>query len=325
MRGAARVALKLYRFEVGAATLAALVVGVSALVVAYRLGATNVPPGCFEALIGVAVSRTDECSATVQAFTTIDREEAGKVLAAMAVLPFALGLLGGVPIVGRELEARTAQIAWSLSGSRWRWLIRQVVPVLILLGVAVSFATLAAGVMQATREPLYRASFNPGLPDLGLHGPLVVARAFGGFGVGLLLGALLGRTLPAMIVGAVVSLGLIVGAGFANDAWLDLQETVVIGDECCAQGVDWQGEVVGMAWLTTGGARLTEAEARARVPAGVPDSDEWLVRQGYKPVLLGVSEEVATGWALYEGLGFSLVGAASLAGAIVVVNRRRPA
>lgn len=45
----------------------------------------------------------------------------------------------GVPIVARELEARTAQTAWSLSGSRLRWLLRQMAPILILLGVTVSF------------------------------------------------------------------------------------------------------------------------------------------------------------------------------------------
>jgi hypothetical protein len=38
-----------------------------------------------------------------------------------------------------------------------------------------------------------------------------------------------------------------------------------------------------------------------------------------------VTEEMALGWVPFDGLTFGVVGVASLAGTVVVVNRRRPA
>lgn len=40
---------------------------------------------------------------------------------------------------------------------------------------------------------------------------------------------------------------------------------------------------------------------------------------------MGVSDEMALGWAPYDGAIFGIVGVLSLAGAVVLVNRRRPA
>jgi hypothetical protein len=51
---------------------------------------------------------------------------------------------------------------------------------------------------------------------------------------------------------------------------------------------------------------------------------EWLANHGYALLVLGVTDELALGWAPYDALLFGLVGMASLAGTIVLVNRRRP-
>jgi hypothetical protein len=56
--------------------------------------------------------------------------------------PFALGLVLGVPVVAREIEGRTAAIAWTLSRSRPRWLIQRVLP----LGVFVIVLAVAVGI-----------------------------------------------------------------------------------------------------------------------------------------------------------------------------------
>jgi hypothetical protein len=114
-----------------------------------------------------------------------------------------VGLLGG--IVARELEARTAQTAWSLSGSRLRWLIGQVAPILVVLGVTVTFAALAAGLLEANRQAWGEFTFH----YLEEYGPLIVFRAFCAFGIGLPIGGLLGRTLPAFVLGAALSLALV--------------------------------------------------------------------------------------------------------------------
>lgn len=320
MLTSARLTLKQHRFEVGGAVLGAFLLGVLALVVDARLRAINVPAGCFDVWLSAGPEGAGDCTAPVKAFAAINEEEAGKILAAMAVLPFALGLLAGVPIVGRELESRTAQTAWSLTASRLRWLLRQLAPILTLLGVAITFAALAANVLETTREPWNHSGFS----DIELHGPPVVGRALGALGVGLLLGALLGRTLPAFIVGALLSILLVMGAGIARSAWLDTQKTVIPVDSSTGQPADPYALTFGQGWLTPEGAQIEDEESFARVPSGESDPNAWLRDQGYKQFIVGVREEVAMGWAPYEALGFGLVGMASFVAGIVVVNRRRP-
>jgi hypothetical protein len=42
-------------------------------------------------------------------------------------------------------------------------------------------------------------------------------------------------------------------------------------------------------------------------------------------VSLGVTDDMALGWAPYDGVTFGVVGMAGIAGTIMLVNRRRPA
>ena len=174
MLTSARLVLKHHRFEVGAAAILGLLAAVAALVISYRLNAIGVPAGCFEQwLTGGGAEGAGNCAGLVQAFAQINEDEAGKLLAFMAVLPFIVGLLAGVSIVGRELEARTAQLAWALTASRHRWLARQVGPILLIVIVVVALAAAAASVLEATREPWYHSTFG----DLSLHGWPVIGRA----------------------------------------------------------------------------------------------------------------------------------------------------
>lgn len=237
----------------------------------------------------------------------------------MAVLPFVVGLLAGVPIVGRELESRTVQTAWSLSGSRLRWLLRQMAPIVVVIGVTVTFAAIAASVLEATREPWY----NSGFSDVSLHGPPVVARAFGALGLGLLFGASLGRALPAFIVAALVSLILVYNVGTVSYAWLESHAASIAGVSSQESGT-WDGWTMGSLWLAPDGSQISDNDAFALVPSGESDGYAWLRSQGYKDVVVGVSQEVAMGWARYDVLIFGLVGIASIAAGIAVVDRRRP-
>lgn len=90
----------------------------------------------------------------------------------------------------------------------------------------------------------------------------------------------------------------------------------------------------GWGWRSPDGIQLSFAEGLARVPREIfehddplqyPDSSAWLDSHGYASLALGVTDEIARGWARYDALAFSLVGIASIGAAIVVVNRRRPA
>ena len=151
--------------------------------------------------------------------------------------------------MARELEAGTAQTAWSLNGSRVRWLARQIAPIAIVLGTAM---TLAALVAIPVGDIWVHWGYGGAASLIGLHGPLAVVRAFGAFGVGLAVGALLGRTLPAFLFGAVLSFAVLFAAGslsrcLATVSAPDRHRRVFAGDRRIQRHSGVSGHRVGLA------------------------------------------------------------------------------
>jgi hypothetical protein len=254
----------------------------------------------------------------------------------MGALPFLLGLLGGVPIVARELEARTAPTAWSLNGSRVRWLARQVWPIGLLLGSAMALAALAA---MPVAEDFVAWGHGGESSLIGLHGPLAIVRAFGAFGIGLAVGALLGRTLPAFIFGVALALAVTFALGEARATWLASMEPQPIVTYSAETG-EYNGIPGAVAtdwgWWTPDGVLISKEDARqlatdAGVPPAAPDDVQdtpaaiWLEEHGYTGVSLGVTDDMALGWAPYDGVTFAVTGLAGIGATVVLVNRRRPA
>ena len=329
----ARITLKQHRFEVGVGALAAIALSVWALSIGIRTGMITVPPGCFDMWLSAGPDGAGECAASVRAWGLILAEEGTMVIEAMAYVPFAIGLVAGVPIVARELESRTAQTAWSLNGSRIRWLLRQLAPVLLLLGASVTVLALTTAALEADRV-LW--AYSP-VEDLGQYGPLIATRAFGAFGLGLLVGALMGRTLPAFVLGAVLTITLSFGMGLAREAWLDRVDPEVVGKSSAGSGDLLPGAVItGVAWRTPDGEQISIVEASAlahAAGAAQPASEDvqdgpaiaWLEQHGYVEVAIGVTRDMALAWGLYDALGYGLVGSASIAGTILIVRQKRPA
>lgn len=241
-------------------------------------------------------------------------EPTSYILGAMKVLPFGLGLVGGIPVVSRELEMRTAQVAWSLNASRLRWLGRQTLPILLLLGVAMAFAAIAAAAVAADRESVAEQAFL----NIGSHGFPAVARAVGAFGLGLFVGAFFGRALPALIVGAGMLLLFFSIAASARDAWIIGQGPIVPVTDPAA--------IVQTGWAMTDpdGTRLSVDQAMTLVPATEEDPGAWLEANGYEWLALGISRDTALVWAWYDSALFLVIGAAAFGGTAVLVNRRRP-
>jgi hypothetical protein len=317
----ARVTLKQHRFEFGAAVTAAFLVGVWALWVNSKLAALDIPGKCFPIWQGSVAEMTPACSQAVQAFQQINGGTDYLVFLALGVLPFAVGLVGGVPIVGRELEARTAQTAWALAASRRRWIGRQLWPVVTVLGLAIAFAATAGSLLEGTRS----AYFPTILGDIGLHGPSLVARAMAAFGLGLAAGAGIGRTLPAFIVGAAVAIGLLVVQSTAKEAWVAAQprvllEGVQVGNPLFA-GM-WASE----AWRAPDGRLLSDQDAFALVPAeGMADDPyEWLAGQGYERLAFGLTAETLREWEPMEIAGTVFVGLVLVLASVAVVDAKRP-
>jgi hypothetical protein len=324
---AAWVTLKLHRIELLVAVTVALVTALWAGWVEVRATGVSIPAGCLDAWMTAVQNNTNDAGAStgpIRAWGTILAEAGDNFRQTTEFLPFVIGALVGVPIVAGEIEGRTTGMAWSLNPSRTRWLTRQVVPVALVTGLAVLLAAVAAEVIEHDHE-----AWSGGYLDVvhvGHYGLGLVARAFGVFGIGLGIGALLGRQLPAFLLSVALGLGFLTGLTGVRDAWFASHETHVLGAEY-GVATDW-------AWRTPGGVVLSKESASALVPPDLVAQDEgqvqpvhaatWLEEHGYTEVSVGISMDVAMDWAPYEAMAFAMLGVGSIGVAIWLVNRRRP-
>ena len=336
------VTLKQHRFEFAFAFIAVLAAAIIGLSIVLRIDALHVPAACLDSALRSedGSSLVPDCLASVRAGYSILGEtfldgEGTVPLSIMGVLPFLVGVLGGVPIVARELENRTAQTAWSLFGSRSRWLVQQTVPIALVLGIGLAVAAFIASLVAA--DVVAWGSRWSWL--IGLHGPLLLIRAFAAFGVGLMVGALLGRTLPAFLFASVIAILLSLAAGNLREAWSRTlpstplagvspdtgeYEQIPPGSVQTGWGVQTpEGDVVSM-------AAARQVASAAGVPSVRPDDEQdqpalqWFESKGYVLLPVGITDEAALGWTPYDALLFGVLGVLSTTAAVVVTNRRRP-
>jgi hypothetical protein len=135
----------------------------------------------------------------------------------IGVAMYAVPLVLGVPIVTREVEQRTAMLAWPLAGSRVKWLAWRVVPVLVI-GLAL------IGGMAFAAEQLAQAYFpnsDIGFQSHGARGFSLVTRSTLILAVAVLLGAVIGRLLPTLLIGIALAYGLSTGLDALLRSWVE--------------------------------------------------------------------------------------------------------
>lgn len=313
MSAASLVTLKLNRIEVGVAVVALLGLTGWATVAVVNAAAVHVPAACFALLASSAPENWGVCRDPLYAWADAHANAGDYFRESVEFIPFAVAALVGVPIAARELEARTAPLTWSLNPSRTRWLVRQLVPIGLLVGVAAAMLALAAAALEHDWDV-----WGGGQPDvvhIGHYGPGLVARMFGGFGLAVAAGALLGRQLPAFLLAFGLALGSVNALTGVRDAWFASHEQHVL---------DVPGVATSWAWRTPAGAVLANSEAVALAPPGT-DPQTWLSDHAYNQVAVGISIETAMGWVPYEAAAYVGLGVVSIGGAVFFVNRRRPA
>jgi hypothetical protein len=114
---------------------------------------------------------------------------------ALGALPALLGVFGAAPLLGQEAEVGTLRLAWTQTVTRQRW-------TWITLGLTLGAAGAAAGVL-AIAGSWWDIRWAPWDGDglwgsFDMVGPALVAYTAFAVAAGLALGALIGRTLPAM-------------------------------------------------------------------------------------------------------------------------------
>jgi hypothetical protein len=322
---AAWVTLKLHRIELIVAATLALVTAAWAVLVEVRMAGVTPPAACMDILITRGYEALGDCTGPVRAWGTILVEAGDNFRITTEFLPFVVGALVGVPIVAGEIESRTTGMAWSLNPSRTRWLLRQVVPVALVAGLTLLATGVAAEVIEHDNEA-WSGGYRDVI-DIGHYGLGLVARGFGVFGIGLGIGALVGRQLPAFLLSVALGLGFLTGLAGVRDAWFASHEAHVLGAE--------YGVPTGWVWKAPDGAVLTDDAAMAVVPPELVAQDAgqvqpvhaatWLEEHGYTQLSVGISIDVAMGWAPHEAIAYLLLGVGSIGIAVWLVNRRRPA
>lgn len=208
------LSFRLHRWEVLASAAGVAILSAAMLWFAWQLrtlAATN--PGCVD-----PAAYAPGCTQLGQRFYELSsKAEWLSYLSWLA--PFAMGLVLGVPLVSREIEHRTAAIAWTMSRSRTRWLAGRATflvlgLVLLLIVVAVVGETLASATMPAQHLDRDFAWY-------GRRGALIVVRGLASLGIGVLIGAWLGRVLPALLVAVFASVLVFSAISLGMDRWIE--------------------------------------------------------------------------------------------------------
>jgi hypothetical protein len=312
-----RLAVRMQRLEVLLLAGVSVLVVTACLVIAWQTRAVRAEqlacyrnaPQVEEGSVGSPCTAQD---ATLQAL----EQAAAFAKVGVIAAPIMLGLFLGVPLVAREVEGRTAPLAWSLSRSRARWFLLRAGPVVVLVTV-VALALGIAGDVLTHAAPWVEGS-DPGFEDWFSRGPQVAARALAILGVGALAGALVGRQLPAVLMGGAATLALFAGATLVVDGWMrDAAEPVPISP---TENVS--GKIYGSAFRDDAtGELLSDEEAYERYGDQL---NEFGMAEGLTMMYDMVPSQRFGEFALRESGLFAVAALITTAGALRVVVTRRP-
>jgi hypothetical protein len=219
---AARFALawRLHRAEIVAVALAAL--GLSAVLLSMVPELDRIVAACRAATEVVA-----PCGGLREFGMIYDNDTQNKLAMIgplVGALPFVAGVLLGAPLVAHELEQGTAQVSWSLARSRARWLAIRFLP-LVVIGLALMLIPAVAGeVLERSLRPVIdpAASFE----HYGARGPLLAVRFLPAVAIAAVVGAVVGRQLPALLLAGAVVGGMAIGLMQTPALWLEPEEQV---------------------------------------------------------------------------------------------------
>jgi ABC-2 family transporter protein len=151
--------------------------------------------------IAACTSQGGDCSNFVAQFFRDHRDAFQAVTAVVLVVPALIGLFWGAPLIARELEAGTHRLVWNQSVTRTRWLAVK----LGLIGLAtIAAAGLIGLAVDWWSDPLDKAAGDefPRMEPLlfGTRGIVPIAYAAFAFALGVTVGMVVRRTVPAMAI-----------------------------------------------------------------------------------------------------------------------------
>lgn len=294
-------------------------------------------PDCLAGVGGSNGSVLDGPAAACQAvLNDYDSTEgfASNLLNLAWAAPFGMGVILGAPVVAREIDGGTAQLAWSLSRSRVGWLLRRIAFIAIFGLALLAVLAVASELLAAAILP--DRTLGEDFTWFGRRGLPIAARGVGAIMIGVLVGAVIGRVLPAVLASAFVIAIAFTGVSLAHDQWNRAEATVQPRyleaaeppeGEMTALGVAYGIETVDGEFMSYNEAfnrglepnyrgedgKVYESEADMAAGRFI-GHDAWLMIPGEQyPELVRRDSVVAI-----------IVGLAALAATAAVVTRRRP-
>lgn len=245
------------------------------------------------------------------------------IIGSTSLAAIGVGLFLGVPLVAREVEQGTAQLAWTIGRSRARWLIGRVAFASLVGVVLLGMLAVMTDVLAAAMRPEIDTS--QAFWFYGGRGPLVVGRGMLALGAGVLVGALLGKQMPALLLAVLAVGGLFLASEVAFRSWHETEPVVASSNEFLGEPL-----VIGSGVELPSGERIPYAAAGA----------EWQDESGYlytneadfqarrNPIgheyLLIIPGERYPEIVARETATFAAAGVLLVVGAAAVTVRRRP-
>jgi len=144
--------------------------------------------------------------------------------------PVLMGSVLGIGIVAGDVELGTARIAWSLTGSRFRWIWLRLWPIALVGAViGVLLGAASARLMDLT-SPSDIFTFQMRGPVVGFHFVIAVA-------IAMLVGSVVRRVLPGLLVALAMTAGAFVAEGVLLQSWLQGQVELVAFAERTAEPI----------------------------------------------------------------------------------------
>jgi hypothetical protein len=324
-----RLGFRQQRWELILVALGVAATAIAMLWFASQLnGLRAASPGC----VPPAAAEFGSCEAALNAYSQIEGLADNMLLLSFGA-PFGIGVLLGAPLIAREIDAGTAQLAWSIGRSRLSWLLRRIAFIALFAAVALGVLAVTSEILAAALAP--ERNLGSDFAWFGRRGWLIVARGLGALMLGMLVGALIGRVLPAILAAALVMALVFTGLSIAQDRWQEtLVETSRMNYAAASSNHDSgalvvntglelaSGEVVTWSELNERGLEVSYVDEQGRLFASEQDMQDGN--------LLGYDVEFAIPGARYAGV-VAAVGAASVGVGLlalgltaVVVGRRRP-
>jgi hypothetical protein len=223
--------------------------------------------------------------------------------------------------VAREIEGRTAGIAWTLSRSRARWLVQRILPLAVV--AIVLAAAVGIGSEFVTRaNPYAELAANPGFYDYTSRGMLLPMRAVVVLLLAVAVGAMLPRQLPALLLAIAVTAALFIGLTVGMDTWMtaEAQPIPIVDEATFGNGP----RIFDVAYRedATGKVITMNDFYNQYGDVALPDGEE--NPPGFTQVAIGIPGDQYWTWAAREAAAYGALAVLGGGLAAVVVRRRRP-